>query len=198
MIVVVFLLLRINSVPDNSLDKPSVCRLISSLLYHLKLSNVYLDHEPSNCVRRTCWQRLSGVTHEVPHVVAQRGWAAVIRHLQLQARMHFCAHVTGVASRRLSALLCPRLFHACLGLYPMPGAALPLLPLTRVRMHRLLCISGQVLVLVRKILMSYHDYGTCKRRQDVLRRICNAAMPLLMMGDVASSLMYDHVDNGGD
>ncbi len=196
--VFVFLLPRINSVSDNSLDKSSVFRLISSLLHHLKLANVYLDHEPSNCVRRSCWQRLSGITHVVPHVVVQRGWAGVIRHLQLRAQMHFCAHMTGVASRRLSALLCPRHFRALLEIYPMPGVALPLLPLTRVRMHRLLCISGQVLVLVRKTLMPYHGYGTWKQRQDVLQRICNSAMPLLMMGNnLASSLMNYH-DDGGD
>ena len=195
----VSLLLGINSVPDNSLDKPSVCRLISSLLRHPKLSIVYLDHEPSSCVRRACWRRVLGVTHRVAHVVAQRGWAAVIRHLRLRAQMHFCAHVTGVALRRLTAHLCSRHLPARLGLYPVPGAAMPLLPLTRARMHRLLCISGQALVLVRKMFMSRHGHGTWIQRPHVLRWICNAAMPVLMMGgNVASSLMYDHDDDGGD
>ena len=73
---------------------------------------------------------------------------------------------------------------------------MPLLPL---RMHRFLCMSGQVLVLVPKMLMSGHERGTWKLRQDVLLRIYNAAMPLLMMGgNAASTLMSDHGGDGGD
>ena len=185
--------------PDNGLDKRSVSRLISYLLYHLKPPKLFLDHEPFNCVNRIHWRKATLVTNPVPHSVAQRGWAAVIRHLQLQAQMHFCAHVTGVALRRLTAHLCSRHLPARLGLYPVPGAAMPLLPLTRARMHRLLCISGQALVLVRKMFMLKHGHGTWIQRPHVLRWICNAAMPVLMMGgNVASSLMYDHDDDGGD
>jgi hypothetical protein len=73
---------------------------------------------------------------------------------------------------------------------------MPLLPL---RMHRILCMSGQVLVLVSKMLMSGHERGTWKLRQNVLRRVCNAAIPLLMMGgNAASSLMSDHGGDGDD
>ena len=137
--------------------------------------------------------------HVVPHDVAQRGWASVIRHLQLQSHMHFRAHVTGVALRRLSAYLCPGHSRARLGLYPVPRAAIPLLPLSRARLLRLQCIAGHVLVLVRKMLIFDHEFGTWKHRQDVLRWMCNSATPLLKTsGNDGASLVYDHGDDGGD
>jgi hypothetical protein len=89
----------------NELTANDGARIISSLLYHSKLSALFLEHEPLNCVSRSDWRKAALVARHVPPAVAQRGWAAVIRYLQLKAQLHFCGHITGVSLRQLSAAL---------------------------------------------------------------------------------------------
>jgi hypothetical protein len=57
-----------------------VCHIISCILNNDKLSTVYFDYTPSNCVHRVAWYK-EGLA--VPPVdIARKGWAAVLKYLR--------------------------------------------------------------------------------------------------------------------
>ena len=40
----------------NRVGVAAVCRIIACILHNVKLTNVYLDHEPSACVGHDAWK----------------------------------------------------------------------------------------------------------------------------------------------
>ncbi len=53
-----------------------MCRIIACILHNVKLTSVYLGHEPSACVGHDAW-RSEGLPVPPSDVVAQ-GWEAVL------------------------------------------------------------------------------------------------------------------------
>ena len=78
-----------------------MCRIIACILHNVKLTTVYLGHEPSACVRHDAWKS-EGLPVPPSEVVAQ-GWTEVLRFLR----------VSGVFARnfkppRMQLTPCPR------------------------------------------------------------------------------------------
>ena len=59
-----------------------MCRIIACILHNVKLTNVYLGHEPSACVGHDAW-RSEGLPVPPSEVVAQ-GWEAVLRFMRVR------------------------------------------------------------------------------------------------------------------
>ncbi len=66
-------------VADNLFDEASTCRLMSSLRNKPHFSGIWLDHQPSACVRNAAWEDQGlGVP---PDEVVARGWLTVLEFL---------------------------------------------------------------------------------------------------------------------
>ena len=62
-----------------------MCRIIACILHNVKLTNVYLGHEPSACVGHDAWRSegLPVPPSQVVDYVAQR-WTEVLRFLRVR------------------------------------------------------------------------------------------------------------------
>ena len=69
----------------NKVGVAAVCRLISCILHNVKLTDVYLDHEPSACVGHDAWKS-EGLPVPPGEVTAQ-GWKAVLQFLRAGAKV---------------------------------------------------------------------------------------------------------------
>jgi hypothetical protein len=64
----------------NKISVPGVCRIISCILQHEKLTEVYFDHNPSTCIEHEAWQ--GEELPLPPSDVVAKGWAAVLEFLR--------------------------------------------------------------------------------------------------------------------
>jgi hypothetical protein len=70
----------------NEISVAGVCRIISCILHHPKLTTVIFDHEPSACIGHDAWNS-EGLAVPPVDVVAQ-GWAVVLKFLRAGNEVH--------------------------------------------------------------------------------------------------------------
>jgi GTPase SAR1 family protein len=72
--------LILTRVAGNGFDDSTGCRFAASFIFSRCLQNVYIDVEPSSCIRRVQWQQASLAVP--PDEVVSQGWMPVIKFLQ--------------------------------------------------------------------------------------------------------------------
>jgi hypothetical protein len=70
----------------NEISVTGVCRIISCILQHPKLTTVMFDHEPSACIGHDAWNS-EGLAVPPADVVA-KGWAVVLQFLRAGNEVH--------------------------------------------------------------------------------------------------------------
>jgi hypothetical protein len=70
----------------NEISVAGVCRIISCILQHPKLTTVMFDHEPSACIGHDAWNS-EGLAVPPADVLA-KGWAVVLKFLRAGDEVH--------------------------------------------------------------------------------------------------------------
>lgn len=65
---------------SNSLSVVGVCSIIACILHNAKLTIVYFDHHPYDCVHNDAWLR-EGLAVPMDDVIS-KGWTAVVEFLR--------------------------------------------------------------------------------------------------------------------
>jgi hypothetical protein len=71
---------------SNSLSVVGVCSIIACILQNAKLTIVYFDHPPYDCVHHDAWLR-EGLAVPIDEVMS-KGWTAVIEFLRKVLYVH--------------------------------------------------------------------------------------------------------------